>query len=253
MGLPLRSTLVFTVALPLVSFADNPLTQGWKEVRRLNCFEARQAAVASNSHVYAIANKVIVKYDRETGKRVQVSSGEAHHLNSGLFHEGKVYLAHSNYPKKPDRSEIVVLDPTTMELTVYHDFGESDGSLTWAIPDHSGWWCHFAYYGDDNERSYLAHFDNDWQEQKRWTFPTPVLKAFGDMSASGGVWLDGHLVCTGHDLGEAYILKLPKSGKVLEYLRTVPVPFTGQAIAVDPVTGGLVGINRPKGQVVITE
>ncbi|MFO0945502.1 MAG: hypothetical protein U1D30_06085 [Planctomycetota bacterium] len=58
--------------------------------------------------------------------------------------------------------------------------------MTWAFPEEDGWWCHFAYYGAENQRSYLAHFDKDWRETKRYTFPEEALQAFGKYSASGG-------------------------------------------------------------------
>ena len=49
-------------------------------------------------------------------------AAEATHLNTGFFWQGKLYCAHSNYPAKPERSELLVLDPESMELTTYHDF-----------------------------------------------------------------------------------------------------------------------------------
>jgi hypothetical protein len=73
--------------------------------------EANQAAAADEQFVYAIDNSVIAKYDRATGKRLAVSTGEAKHLNSGFLWKGKLYCAHSNYPRKPEQSEIMVLDP----------------------------------------------------------------------------------------------------------------------------------------------
>jgi len=37
---------------------------------------------------------------------------------------------------------------------------------------------------------------------------------------------------------------------VLEFIGQRPAPFTGQGIAVDPATNGLVGINRAKKHIV---
>ena len=42
-------------------------------------------------------------------------------LDAALL-DGKIYCAHSNFPKKPDQSDIRVLDPATMQLTVFHTF-----------------------------------------------------------------------------------------------------------------------------------
>ena len=43
---------------------------------------------------------------------------DAKHLNSGFFHDGKLYCAHSNYPKLPESSQLMVLDPDTMKPRV---------------------------------------------------------------------------------------------------------------------------------------
>ncbi len=59
--------------------------------------EASQAAAADADFVYAIANDRIGKYERTTGRRVGMSNGDAHHLNSGFFWQGRLYCAHSNY------------------------------------------------------------------------------------------------------------------------------------------------------------
>jgi endonuclease/exonuclease/phosphatase family metal-dependent hydrolase len=45
-------------------------------------------------------------------------------------------------------------------------------------------------------------------------------------------------------------LRVPKEGRVLELLGSEAVPFTGQGIAHDPRTGGLVGIHRARKQIV---
>ena len=45
-------------------------------------------------------------------------------------------------------------------------------------------------------------------------------------------------------------LQLPTEGSVLEYLDSEPAPFTGQGIAHDPVTSGLIGIHRGKRQLI---
>jgi len=72
----------------------------------------------------------------------------------------------------------------------------------------------------------------------------------GKMSISGGVaWEHGFLV-TGHDEKTLYYLILPETGKILKFIKQYEVPFTGQGIGVDPLTGGLVGINRAEKKVV---
>ena len=82
----------------------------WKAARKMPAPEAHQAAAADKDFVYAITSRAVAKYDRKTGKRVATSQGEAKHLNSGFFWKGKLLCAHSNYPFKPERSEIKALD-----------------------------------------------------------------------------------------------------------------------------------------------
>ena len=119
----------------------------WKEAGKLAAEEAHQAAAADEQWVYAITNNKVAKYDRKTGQRVAVSTGEAKHLNSGFLWEKQLLCAHSNFPNTPEQSEIKTLDPETMKLTTFHDFGDFGGSLTWAVRHDQHWWCNFAKYG----------------------------------------------------------------------------------------------------------
>ncbi|HLQ43230.1 MAG TPA: hypothetical protein VK137_00760, partial [Planctomycetaceae bacterium] len=160
------------------------------------------------------------------------------------------YCAHSNYPQTPERSEIKVLDLESMQLSTFRDFGSFGGSLTWAVRHEDHWWCNFARYGDDNAQTFLVKFNNDWQEQGRWIYPVEVVRKLGRMSLSGGLWREDLLHVTGHDDPVLFRLRLPGEGRVLEFVDKQSAPFTGQGIAHDPKTGGLIGINRGKRQVV---
>lgn len=243
--------LLLLISIPLIrqASADPPQTE-WRLAGVLLAAEANQAAAADERYVYAITNALVAKYDRQSGERIGVSTGEARHLNSGFLWEGKLYCAHSNFPQVPERSEIKVLDPATMQLTTFKDFGDFGGSLTWAVRHEGHWWCNFARYGDDNAKTVLVKLDDRWQEQGRWTYPAVVVRELGRYSLSGGVWRDGSLLVTGHDHPVLYRLQLPKDGNVLEFVEKQAAPFTGQGIAHDPKTGGLLGIDRGKRQVV---
>ena len=218
----------------------------WKQTGTLSATEAHQAAAADDKFVYAITNTLVAKYDRQTGERLATSTGEAKHLNSGFLWERRLYCAHSNYPQTPEQSEIKVLDLDSMRLTTFKEFGSIGGSLTWAVRHDEHWWCNFARYGDDNGQTFLVKFDKDWRELGRWTYPAEVIRELHRMSLSGGLWRDGSLLVTGHDDPVFFQLRLPKSGRVLEFVDQQSVPFTGQGFAHDPKTGGLVGINRSK-------
>lgn len=227
----------------------------WVQTGTLAAEEAHQAVAADERYVYAINNRVVAKYDRATGERLTKSTGDAHHLNSGFLHEGKLYCAHSNFPRKPEASIIKVLDLATMELADFHDFGHlPHGSLTVAVYNDSAWWCVFAVYGKgDNARTVLVKFDEAWNELATWRFPGSVVSDLGTASISGGIWQDGDFLATGHDKKVIYRLQLPESGSELTHVATHPSPLPGQGIAADPKTGGLVGIDRKRREVVFAE
>ena len=128
-----------------------PKTSSVVRTGALSAPEASQAAAADERFVYAIGSALIARYDRASGQRVAFSSGGAKHLNSGFLWQGKLFCAHSNFPGKPEKSEIMVLNPETMLLTRYKDFGEYRGSLTWAVREGDHWWCTFAHYGADKQ------------------------------------------------------------------------------------------------------
>jgi len=256
--LVLASLQALAGAIPDLPASDdsgrrNNAAKPWKETKRWPAAEAFQAAAADDKYFYAIDSTRVAKYDRATGQRLAESRGDAKHLNSGFWHDGRLLCAHSNYPAMPERSEIKSLDPRTMELTTWRDFGDFGGSLTWVVRHDNAWWCNFAHYGAKNSQSFLARFDDQWREVARWTYPAAVLRRFGTFSASGGIWHDNVLLVTGHDERELYCLRVPRKGHTLEYVTTVAAPFTGQGIAIDPVTGGLVGIDRARRQIVQAE
>lgn len=227
--------------------ADKPAR--YVETGSLPAAEARQAAAASERHVYAIDNRQIVRYDRASGARLAESRGDAFHLNSGFLWQGKLFCAHSNFPRTPAESIVKALDLESMELLDHHDFGDRHGSLTWVVRHDDAWWCNFAHYGADNGKTVLVRFDDRWQEQARYRYPAEVIRDLGTYSLSGGLWLDGRLLTTGHDKRVIYRLSLPEQGNVLKLIDVIAAPFAGQGIAVDPRTGGLVGIDRAKRRV----
>lgn len=238
----IANLLLFLVVMHRVAFGAPG--KDWVQTRSLPAPEAHQAAAAMGDHVYAISSRVVAKYDRRSGKRIAVSTGKAKHLNSGIIWNGLLYCAHSNYPTQPERSQIMLLDPNTMRLSVFKDFGDSGGSLTWAIRRDGHWWCNFAHYGDENGRTFFVKYDDEWNEMARWTYPASVLSQLGRYSLSGGIWRGDRLLVTGHDDPVIFELRLPKSGTVLDLVGKQSAPFSGQGIADDPTTGGLIGIHR---------
>jgi len=243
------------VVLLMVLFAAGesalPRKAGWEEAGRVESKFAHQAAAADETSVYAVSSTTVARHDRTTGKLL--SSGTApsvKHLNSAFVHAGKVYCAHSNYPKKPEESDIRVFDPATAELAVHHKFVEPPGSIVWCVRDGKRWWCCFAHYGADNAMTVLVRFEDGWKESGRWTFPKKVVDDWDAMSASGGIFFEGSLLVTHHHFKVLYRLKVPDEPGELQFTDALASPFPGQGIAVDPKTGGLVGIDRSKRSVV---
>ncbi len=239
---------------------------GFVELRRFDAPEAIQAVAVDDGHFYAITNSRIGKYNRESGKQVATwrASDEypLTHLNSGLVRDGRLYCAHSNYPKYPNTSSVEIWDTKTLEHVGSHSFGIYEGSLTWVDWHDDSWWAVFAHYTrkstenprtKDNRWTSLIRFDGKWRRQAGWVFPQQVLDRFESNSCSGGAWgPDGALYCTGHDHGEVYRLELPKAGSTLVLTKTLPAPITGQGIAWDHTNNLLLGISRPKRQVIFT-
>jgi hypothetical protein len=225
-----------------------PLTTGYKQQSFIPSIYAVQAAAADEQYAYAISNSKVAQYDRKTGELKKLSTGDAEHLNSGWIWQGKIYCAHSNFPKLPEKSDLRVYDPDTGKLTIHHRFTESLGSLTWAIrdPENKFWWCCFAYYQKDNAKTYLAKMDDEFKELQRWSFPEKVVGDWDNASASCGIWDGNTLLVTHHHFKVLYRLKVPEKGGTLEFVEALSCPFPGQGIAYDPVTKGLVGIHRPE-------
>lgn len=232
---------------------------GYTEVHRLPSPYATPAAVADANRLYAISNTTIATYERETGELLATASAEtAEHLNSGYFHDGKIYAAHSNYPKMPHESDIRVFDPELNTLKVHHTFTDPPGSLVWCVRRDGRWWCCFAWYGDDNVRTVLIEYADDsfTTEVRRFRFPPEVVADFAGMSASGGIWDGDTILASHHHYPVLYRLRLPADPEVtvLELVETLACPFPGQGIAVDPATPGrLVGIDRGGRAIVVAK
>jgi hypothetical protein len=239
------------------------LKPGYKSVGDgLKSEHATQAAAATDKHVFAVSSTAVALYDRATGKLLAVSEGKAEHLNSAFVWKGKVYCAHSNYPKKPETSEVRVYDPESNKLTVFHDFKDPPGSLVWSVHDAQNWWCCFAHYQDDNAKTVLIKMTDEFKEVQRWTFPKKVVDDWDKMSASGGIWevpsakpegSGDTLLVSHHHYKVLYRMKVPKDAKELELVEALECPFPGQGIAADPKTGGLVGIDRGARKVLFAE
>jgi hypothetical protein len=276
---PLLSLLLLGTAVSLAGFAAEPShasesglartalvpLNGWTTSRRLATPHATQAAAADADHLYAISSTVVARFDRRTGRLLDTaSSPTAQHLNSGFFHDGRMYLAHSNYPATPHASDIRVYTPGQNRLQLFHTFPEPPGSLVWCIRRQGNWWCCFAHYGSDNHQTCLVEYADGGfdHELRRFLFPLEVIADFDGMSASGGIWDGDTLLASHHHFPVLYRLRLPGPADPpdrLVLIETLHCPFPGQGFAIDlgRTSSGrrpyLVGIDRPSRAVVLAK
>jgi hypothetical protein len=226
---------------------------GWTTQSLLASPHATQAAAAAEQLVFVISSTAVATYDRGTGRLVATATAPGtKHLNSGFVHAGRLYCAHSNYPATPPESDIRVFDPHTGRLDLFHRFDDPPGSLVWCVVRDGAWWCCFAGYGSDNEQTVLVEYaaDGFGRERRRFMFPANVVADWDGMSGSGGIFNGCDLLVSHHHFPVLYRLRVPSAGTTLEFVEALGCPFPGQGFASDPVTGGLVGIDRPQRRVV---
>ncbi len=242
----MKKTAFQTILLILLSSMYSFSQQSeFQTLLKFRCPEAHQGIAVDNHAIYAISTKKIAKYDKTTHKLLKSwQSSEQEpiiHLDSGVIIDGKLYAAHSNYPGIPMTSSIEIWDTETLEHIGSHSFGIKWGSCTWVDFFNDSWWAVFSHYerfkaqtGKGVESTVLVQLDKNWKEVQSWTFPDTIIEKFKPMSNSGGSWgPNGNLYCTGHDLGEVYVLSLPKAGSVLLWKETISIDNHGQGIAWD--------------------
>ena len=227
--------------------------------------EARQGVAVDANYFYAVNSTGIGKYNKETGSLVlswKDTTGNIVHLDGGVVIKDKLFCAHSNYPGIPMTSSIEIFTTKDLKHIGSHSFGIKYGSCTWADFYYNSWWICFAHYDQfkkdinkGTEWTVVVRFDRDWNEKESWTFPQNVISEIKPMSVSGGSWCaDGKLYIAGHDSAKVYILKLPQSGSVFEYLQSVKIDSRGQGIAWDrSEKDKLFGIIRKDNSVVVSE
>ena len=226
--------------------------------------EANQGVGVDAWHFYAVDNRSIAKYDKQSGKLVKKwqgpKDGPVKHLDSAMVMDGKLYAAHSNYPEWPMTSSLEIFDAETMTHIGTHSFGIQWGSLTWVDWHDGHWWMTFANYDrllgpgktpyGHKANTVMVKFTRDFSPVESWTLPKSILDKFELMSNSGGSWgPDVFLYLTGHDPAELYRMRLPKAGSILELVEVIPMNIRGQGIAWNRSQPGVIyGIIRATAQ-----
>lgn len=234
-------------------------------VARFKTLEAVQGVAVDGEFFYTINSKGLGKYDKKSGRFISAfrdSTGRIVHLDGGTVLDDKLYCAHSNFPGIPMTSSIEIFSTVDLKHTGTHSFGILHGSCTWADFYNDCWWVCFAHYDQfrkeinkGSEWTILVKFDTAWNEKESWTFPPVLISELRPMSASGGSWgTDGNLYVTGHDSAKVYILQLPESGSVLNFIGSMKIDSRGQGIAWDrSEKNRLYGIIREDNSVVVSE
>lgn len=255
--------LILFACLPAAR-GDDALAESWqyRELRRFPAEEAHQGVAVDEDFFYAITNRAIGKYRKESGTRVagweDAPDGRLRHLNAGVIFEGKLYCAHSNFPVIPEESSVEVWDPATMRHLKSFPFEKPPGSLTWVDRHDGKWVACFAHYRatSDPARSLVMSFDDEWRPLAKWTFPAAVIARFGNNSSSGGSFgPGGHLFVSGHDAPELYLLDLPRDGGEMSLRSTVAISAAGQAFAWDRTAGEegvLYSIQRKTKEIIVS-
>lgn len=244
----LAATLVVALGTAMPAFAEDPVTMTSSVLDSFEIPKINQAIGVDAEHFYAIDNTTIAKYTKDTKKLVLNRDYEdigAIHFDSAAIVDGKIYIAHSNYPVWPMTSSLEVFDAATLDHVESHSFGIQIGSFTWVDRAADGtWWGGFANYNRVFDKSPVAYgnkyhtqvvrFTPDWQVAQAYVIPDEVVDKFEDMSNSGGSWgPDGNLYLSGHDPAEAYVMQIPEIGSTLKWIGTVPLAIAGQGIAWD--------------------
>ena len=250
-------TFLGCTALSACAANEPPVFEGQIE-KVFATFDAKQAVAVDAEHFYAVNNFRITRHDKVTGEAqlqwdgVSDDDGPLIHLDSAMVLDGKLYAAHSNYPKWPMASSIEIWDTATMAHVDTHSFGIQLGSMTW-IDRHDGyWWGGFGNYDrvqfgmskpyGETRMSQIVKMDDQFQILEQWALPAALQPKMSPMSNSGGSWGDdGFLYLTGHDFPELYVMRIPATSGTLEWVATVHIPgLNGQGIAWDRSVQGRV-------------
>ncbi len=231
-----------------------------EELRRFKAAEANQGVAVDAAHFYAITNRAIGKYRKDTGERVAgwegPKEGRIIHLNAGFVLDGKLWCAHSNFPAMPMQSSVEIWDTETMAHEKTIDLSHIDGSLTWMNLRDGQWFACFAHYAktSDPANTRVVKFDAQWKTLEAFRFPKELVAKFGKSSSSGGSFaFGGRLFITGHDEQELYALDVPEKGEVLTWKTTIPISAHGQAFAWDRDEEGLFySIERKTREVIVS-
>lgn len=234
-----------------------------EETARFPASEAGQGVAANATHVYAIGNFVIARYNRKSGEREALwrgpRGGMIGHMNSCFIEDNALWCANSNHPRLPFANSIEIFDAKTLKHRRSIPLGVMDeGSLVWFDRVGEGWIMGLSQYNDEtglsfknNSFSEVSLHDDAWRRIGGWALPPALVERMAPQAASGGaIGPDGLLYLMGHDRPEMYVLAKPPMGPYLIHIATIAIDAEGQAF--DFVEGSareMCAISRPKREI----
>lgn len=243
--------------LGIAALAVMPISNGisLEQLRVYQAPEARQGVATDRDHFYAITNRMIGKYRKSDGKRVDQwqdpEGGPFIHLNGGIVMDGMLYGFHSNFPQLPMTSSIEVFDLQPLRHRASIPLGVGHGSLVWAIPHPrtKEMWVGFGHYngrggtpGVTNDQSRILVYRRERRGGREiWSatgegygFAKSIVDRWDGMTASGAIFLpDGRLLLTGHHAPEVHVASVPSAAAAIQLQAVIPSPCEGQGIALD--------------------
>ncbi len=233
------------------------------ETARWSAPEAGQGVAVDATHVYAVGNIVIARYNRMTGEREAIWRGERGgligHINSCFVEGGALWCANSNHPRLPFANSVEIFDTATLAHKRTIPLGIMDeGSLVWFDRIGDDWIVGLAHYNDEtglafknNSFAGVQLHDDRWRRVGGWALPPQLVERMAPQAASGGaIGPDGLLYMMGHDRPEMYVLARPARGPYLIHVATIAIDAEGQAFDFDESRPGEVcAISRPSRQI----
>lgn len=233
------------------------------ETARWSAIEAGQGVAVDATHIYAIGNFVIARYNRETGEREAIWRGERGgligHLNACFAEGDELWCANSNHPRLPFANSIEIFEKTTLRHARSIPLGIMDeGSLVWFDRIGTDWIVGLAHYNDmtglafkDNAFAGVQLHDERWRWVGGWALPPQLVELMAPQAASGGaIGPGGLLYLMGHDRPEMYVLARPVMGPYLIHVATIAIAAEGQAFDFDESRPGEVcAISRPNREI----
>jgi hypothetical protein len=148
--MPRYIAMLVTLSSALTVSADERSANEFRKVKSFSVPEAHQAVAVDAKSLYAISNRTIARYDKETteskpkalARWTAPTDSPVRHLNSGIVLNGRLYCANSNWPMKPLRNTVEMFEAETLQHLERKEFPETEtrtsGRRDWSVTTTTG-------------------------------------------------------------------------------------------------------------------